>query len=136
MKDVEFVGNFEGDALDAFFADLSVLTVPVIKGEAFGLYQLESMASGIPVVQPAVGAFPEVVEITGGGVIYFPNTPEALAEKLAEVLSQPDKLRQMSVAGRKAISEKFNNEVLTGNMVKIYEKVIAGNRIESEIYIE
>lgn len=127
LKDVGFVDNFEGDALDAFFADLSVLTVPVIKGEAFGLYQLEAMASGIPVVQPAVGAFPEVIEISGGGVVYYPNTPEALAEKLAEVLSQPDKLYQMSVAGRKAIVEKFNNEVLTGNMVKIYEKVIAGN---------
>ncbi len=125
FQDVEFVDDFYGEALDNFFAGLSVLTVPVIKGEAFGLYQLEAMASGIPVVQPALGAFPEVVEVTGGGVIYAPNTPEALAEKLTEVLSQPEKLIQMSVAGRKAIEEKFNNKVLTLNMVKIYEKVSA-----------
>lgn len=127
MHDVEFVAGFYGDSLDAFFAGLSVLTVPVIKGEAFGLYQLEAMASGIPVVQPALGAFPEVVEVTGGGAIFHPNTPEALAAKLAEVLSQPENLRQMSISGRKAIEEKFNNKILTENMVKIYEKVIAGN---------
>ncbi len=126
IKDVEFIQDFAGEALNGFFAGLSVLTVPVRKGEAFGLYQIEAMASGIPVIQPALGAFPEVVEVTGGGVVYFPNTPDALAAKLEEVLLQPEKLKQMSLSGRQAICEKFNNEVLTGNMVKIYEKVIAG----------
>jgi len=133
VKDVEFVDDFYGDALDVFFAGLTVLTVPVIKGEAFGLYQLEAMASGIPVVQPALGAFPEVAEISGGGAIFSPNTPEALAAKLAEVLSQPEMLLQMSVSGRKAIEEKFNNKVLTENMVKIYEKVIAGKNRKARI---
>jgi len=133
VKDVAFVDDFYGDALDDFFAGLTVLTVPVIKGEAFGLYQLEAMASGIPVVQPALGAFPEVAEISGGGAIFSPNTPEALAAKLAEVLSQPEKLKQMSISGRKAIEEKFNNKVLTENMVKIYEKVIAGKNSKASI---
>jgi glycosyltransferase involved in cell wall biosynthesis len=133
LQDVEFVDDFYGDALDNFFAGLSVLTVPVLKGEAFGLYQLEAMASGIPVVQPALGAFPEVVEVTGGGAIFHPNTPEALATKLAEVLSQPEKLKQMSFSGRKAIEEKFNNKILTENMVKIYEKVVAGKNLKASV---
>jgi len=129
VKDVAFVDDFYGDALDDFFAGLTVLTVPVVKGEAFGLYQLEAMASGIPVVQPALGAFPEVAGISGGGAIFSPNTPEALAAKLAEVLSQPEKLKQMSISGRKAIEEKFNNKVLTESMVKIYEKVIVNKAL-------
>jgi glycosyltransferase involved in cell wall biosynthesis len=131
IKDVEFIEDFTGEALSVFFAGLSVLTVPVIKGEAFGLYQIEAMASGIPVVQPALGAFTEIVEVTGGGVVYFPNTSEALAEKLKEVLLQPEKLMEMSNSGRQAIFEKFNNEFLTVNMVKIYEEVIAGKAGEN-----
>ena len=129
VKDVAFVDDFYGDALDDFFAGLTVLTVPVVKGEAFGLYQLEAMASGIPVAQPSLGAFPEVAGISGGGAIFSPNTPEALAAKLAEVLSQPEKLKQMSISGRKAIEEKFNNKVLTESMVKIYEKVIVNKAL-------
>ena len=75
-----------------FFKRISVLSVPVRLGEAFGLYLLESMASGVPVVQPALGAFPEIIEVSGGGITYKPNTPEKLAEALAGILNDKDLL--------------------------------------------
>ena len=34
------------------------------------MYQLEALASGIPLVQPSVGAFPEIIEATGGDEIW------------------------------------------------------------------
>ncbi len=121
--DVEFVEDFRKSVLEKFFNGLTLLSVPVLKGEAFGLYQLESMASGIPVVQPALGAFPEVVKVSDGGWIYEPNTPEALAEKLAEALSDREKLMTRSRNGRKAVEEKFHFNVLTRNVVAIYQDV-------------
>jgi glycosyltransferase involved in cell wall biosynthesis len=113
--------------LGDFFEGLTLLSVPVLEGEAFGLYQLESLASGIPIVQPALGAFPEVVETTGGGVVYQPNTPDALSQKLVEVLSNPDQIKQMSINGRKSIEEKFNTSILIQKMIKVYESVISKN---------
>ena len=110
-----------GRLMEDFFKGLTLLSVPVLKGEAFGLYQLEALASGIPIVQPAVGAFPEVVKATGGGAIYEPNTPEALSEKLAEVLSDPQKIRQFSTNGNQAIGAKFNSTALAKRMVSIYK---------------
>lgn len=121
LQDVEFVEDYRKEALINFFDGLTVLSVPVLKGEAFGLYQLESMASGIPMVQPALGAFPEIIGATGGGVIFEPNTAKALAEKWADVFSNPEKLNQMSLDGRKAIEEKFNMMELTKKIVKVYE---------------
>ncbi len=124
LNDVEFIEDFRTSSLDKFFEKISVLSVPVIKGEAFGLYQLESLASGIPIVQPDLGAFPEIAEASKSGAIYSPNTAEALAEKLAEVLSAPSALDQMSINGRKAIEEKFNLNKSTDQLVDIYKEVI------------
>ena len=52
-----------------FLRSLTVLSVPARSGEAFGLYLIEAMAAGIPAVQPRLGAFPELIEATGGGVL-------------------------------------------------------------------
>jgi len=122
-KAVEFIDNFAQEDTETFFKGLSVLSVPVLKGEAFGLYQLESLASGIPIIQPALGAFPEVVKATGGGAIYDPNTPKALADKLAEVLSDKDQLKKFSENGLKSINKEFNSKALTERMIKIYEQI-------------
>jgi len=124
QNDIEFVEDFSTEVLGRFYDGLTLLSVPVLEGEAFGLYQLESLASGIPLLQPALGAFPEIIEATGGGVIYQPNTPDALAQKLAEVLSNPDQIREMSINGRKAVEEKFNTSVLIQRMIEVYRLVV------------
>ena len=123
QEDVELIDDFSPKALPGFFKGLTVVSVPVLKGEAFGLYQLEAMASGIPVVQPALGAFPEIVESTGGGLIYRPNTPSALASSFAALFSDPFKLQKMSLDGRTAVTTNFNTKALTEKMVEIYEMV-------------
>lgn len=123
QNDIEFVEDYSKDVLHNYFNGLSLLSVPVLNGEAFGLYQLESLASGIPMVQPALGAFPEILNLTGGGVVFEPNTPEALAAKWTEVLSNPDKMKQMSKQGRKSVTELFHLDMLTEKIVKVYARI-------------
>jgi glycosyltransferase involved in cell wall biosynthesis len=123
--DFKIQQDFDQSALGDFFTSISVLSVPVLKGEAFGLYQIEALASGVPLVQPALGAFPEIVNATGGGVIYEPNTATALAEKLSEVLLNPSKLETMSLSGRKAVEEQFDCAVLSQKMVEIYKSLMS-----------
>jgi glycosyltransferase involved in cell wall biosynthesis len=126
LNDVEIIEDFRTEALPVFMNGLSVLSVPVLKGEAFGLYQLESLASGIPVVQPALGAFPEIAKTSRGGVIYQPNTPAALADALSDVFSKPDLLRQMSINGRQEVINTFDSKKLTEQMIRIYEHILKG----------
>jgi len=122
-QDVEIIDDFKTESLSEFYKKLTILSVPVLKGEAFGTYQIESLACGIPLVQPSLGAFTEIVETTGGGVLYEPNTAEALAEKWAEVLVNPEKIQQMSEDGRKSVLENFTTDILTKKVLKVYEKV-------------
>lgn len=128
-NDVRIIDDFSISSLPDFFNGLTVLSVPVLKGEAFGMYQLESMASGIPVVQPALGAFPEIIENTGGGMIYEPNNASYLASALAELCSDPQKIQQLSIEGRNTVITNYNADVLAEKMVGVYENVIANNKI-------
>ena len=124
-NDVEIMDDFRTEALPVFMKGLSVLSVPVMKGEAFGLYQIESLASGIPVVQPSLGAFPEISGASRGGVIYQPNTSSALAAALADVISKPEQLLQMSINGRNEVVNKFDSKKLAEQMIGIYEKILS-----------
>jgi glycosyltransferase involved in cell wall biosynthesis len=69
----------------AFLRSIDVLSVPATYDEPKGVFLLEAMASGVPVVQPRRGAFTEVVEKTGGGVLVAPDNPDALADGLYQL---------------------------------------------------
>jgi glycosyltransferase involved in cell wall biosynthesis len=119
----EILPEFEDEAVHEFFKKVSLVSVPVRIGEAFGIYQLESMASGVPVVQPALGAFPEIIELSGGGVTYMPNSPEKLAETWAGLLSDPEKLEQLSRAGYEGTKANFDIHAKAIETIELYEKL-------------
>ena len=118
--------DFAPERLGDFFKSLTVLSVPVLKGEAFGLYQLEALSAGVPLVQPDLGAFPEIIRARGGGVLYHPNTGEALAARLAELLCDRVALEKMGRAGTRAVEEQFDCSKLTEQMMTIYHRAAGG----------
>jgi glycosyltransferase involved in cell wall biosynthesis len=120
---VEFMVDFEEMDREEFFNQVSVVSVPVRNGEAFGMYLLESMASGVPVVQPNLGAFPEIVNLAGGGVIYQQNTPEALSIAFAELLSDSERLEILSRNARKGVQSKFNIHDHAKEMIEVYQSL-------------
>lgn len=124
QNNVEFHEDFEEEGLREYFKKVSLISVPVRKGEAFGIYLLESMASGIPVVQPALGAFPEIINLSGGGLTYEPNSPAELAKSLANLLSDPEKMDKLSKAGREGVEKHFHISVQVEKMLEVYESVI------------
>jgi glycosyltransferase involved in cell wall biosynthesis len=82
------------------------------------------MASGVPVVQPALGAFPEIIEVSGGGITYEPNTPEKLAEALAGILNDKSLLASRGQNGYQGVMEHFNINNQAEKLVNLYEKTI------------
>ena len=120
-SDVFWVDEFEGEERQKFFDSVRLISVPVLNGEAFGLYQLEAIASGIPMIQPALGAFPEVIKLSGGGVIYGDNKPELLAEALGELIFDDVRLQELSAAGIAGVKAHFDIHAQAKKMVAVYE---------------
>jgi glycosyltransferase involved in cell wall biosynthesis len=121
---VEIVSEFDREHRKRFLASLSVFSVPARKGGAYGTYLLEAMAAGVPVVQPCVGAFPEIVRDTGGGVLYEPNTADRLAKALESVLLDQAHAQVLGKRGRAAILGDFSVEKMVQNLVRIYEGIL------------
>ena len=120
---VEFHKDFEEDGRQQFFAKTSLISVPVRNGEAFGIYMAEAMASGIPVVQPALGAFPEIIGQTGGGIIYEENTPETLAAALKALLDDPEGLKTLSGQAVNGARQHLDIHQLAKELIAIYKRV-------------
>lgn len=104
---VEFLPNLGRTERQSFLRGLSVLSVPTTGGAAFGLFVLEALACGVPVVQPRAGAFTELVERTGGGLLYPPGDGQALTDSLASLLRDPARSKALGEAGRLAVHEQF-----------------------------
>ena len=101
-----------------FLSMLTLFCVPARVPEAFGLYVIEAMAAGVPVVLPDHGAFPELLEKTGGGVAYSTTEPESLLYALGEHLRDPTGCSAMGKQGRVSVHEKFSNEGLARQLVE------------------
>ncbi|MDD4870256.1 MAG: glycosyltransferase family 4 protein, partial [Kiritimatiellae bacterium] len=124
--DVEFLSEFDRNSRIEFIRTLSVMSVPVPHPEAFGMYIVEALACGVPVVQPKVGAFPEIVEATGGGICYEPNDAVTLAKTLESLLLDPECIRSMGQSGRKVVLENFSVKKTAASMLEVYRKCLKG----------
>ena len=125
---VFWIEEFEGEERINFYDTVRVISVPVLNGEAFGLYQLEAMASGIPMVQPALGAFPEVITLSGGGLIYTPNDAAHLSAALASLILDEEQLVALSTAGVEGVKGHFDIHQQAKKMVEVYEQVLSNQK--------
>jgi glycosyltransferase involved in cell wall biosynthesis len=108
--DAQFFPNLSRAAKLEFLGSLSVFSVPAVYNEAFGLYVIEALAAGVPVVLPDRCAFPELVHATGGGVLCADSGAEPLAGAIESLLLDPARARALGAAGSRAVAEKFNVE--------------------------
>ncbi len=119
LGDAEFHPNVDRAEKQAFYHGLSVFSVPAMYGEAFGLYQIEAFASGVPVVQPRHAGFPEIVHAAGAGILCAPGDPAALADGLEELLLDAPRRAALGAAGRQAVREIFNADQMARETLRI-----------------
>jgi glycosyltransferase involved in cell wall biosynthesis len=128
LRDVEFHPNLDRAAKVSFYESLSVFSVPATYGEAFGLYVIEALAAGVPVVQPCSGAFPELIGETGGGLLCEPSDSQSLADVITELLEAPDYARELGRRGQNCVARRFTAAEMAAGIVNVCRSA-AGSRL-------
>jgi len=95
-----------------FLRNLDVLSVPSSYHESKGMYLLEAMACGVPVVQPRHGAFPEIIDKTGGGILVDSEDGEHMAAGLLSLWKDPSRAAELGRAGAEGVRAHYS----VGNM--------------------
>ena len=109
----------------AFLQRLDVLSVPTSYADPKGLFVLESLAAGVPVVEPWHGAFPELIAATGGGVLVEPGSAAAVGEALAQLAQHPERILELGSAGQRAVRERFDDTTMARNTLAVYKRYAA-----------
>ena len=105
---------------------LSVLSVPATYGEAFGLYILEALACGVPVVEPEIDGPAEVVNATGGGLLCRPDDPASLADQLERILTDHALRQSLADAGHAAVTGEFSAARMAREFAALCAEVASG----------
>jgi glycosyltransferase involved in cell wall biosynthesis len=119
-----YLGELDRPAKLAFLGNLSLLSVPGPYEDPKGLFLLEAMASGIPVVQPRRGAFVEIVENAGGGILIDPDDPEALADGILELWKDPVRRNDLGSRGALGVQTHYSAERMMEKATEIFRSLL------------
>jgi len=123
---VRYHGSVDRVGKLAFLSDIDVLSVPTTYQEPKGLFVLEGLAAGVPYLQPAHGAFPEMHQRLGGGYLFDPESPGELAARLSEVLHDTAALRLLGAQGRQNVLEQVTSEHAAERLIELLQHRLNG----------
>ena len=118
-----YAGTVDRAGKSRFLRSLDVLSVPSGYHEPKGLYLLEAMATGVPVVQPRHGAFPEMIEKTGGGLLARSEQPADVADAIMEVWHDPARAAAMGQRGSEGVRAHYTIDAMADAMVEVYREL-------------
>lgn len=107
-----------------FLNRLHVFSVPTVYRESKGLSIIESLANGVPVVQPQHGTFPEMINATEGGILVAPESAEAVAMGIMDLLNDAEQREHLGATGKMNVHQKFNDAAVAEQLLKVFEKYI------------
>ena len=124
-EDFQYVGSPETHAEKVeFLKSLDIFSLPTVYHEPKGLSVLEALANGVPVVLPAHGAFPELIESTGGGVLFPGDDLDALANRLETMLSHHELRRQHAKTGQERVRLAHDFTALSAASRELFDRFL------------
>lgn len=109
-----------------FLRSLALVSVPTDYEEPKGIFLLEAMACGVPVVQPDRGAFREMLDLTGGGRITRAGDAAHLAEMLSELLLDGGARRELGRRAREGVQKHYSVERMAKISLDVFEPLSRG----------
>jgi glycosyltransferase involved in cell wall biosynthesis len=125
---IAFVGEMPNEAIAPYYRAAEVFVLPsVARTEAFGIVQIEAMASGTPVVNTGLDSgVPGVSLHRTTGLTVPPRDTERLAEAIRELLDDPALRGVYARNAKHRAHERFSSSAMSGSMLELYRNVIEG----------
>jgi glycosyltransferase involved in cell wall biosynthesis len=115
-------GALDREAKMRFLHSLDVASVPSPYAEPKGMSVLEAMACGTPVVEPAHGAFPEMLGRTGGGVLFTPGDTGALADAITALHDDPYHRRALGDQAARGVRREYSVARMAERAIEVYDE--------------
>jgi glycosyltransferase involved in cell wall biosynthesis len=122
-SEFSYAGTVDRDGKTRFLQSLDVLSVPSGYHEPKGLYLLEAMASGVPVVQPNHGAFPEMLRKTCGGLLAPSEQPGHIAASILELWRNPARASEMGRRGADGVRAHYTIGHMADAVLQVYSEL-------------
>ena len=126
-KRINFLGLIKEKDLPAYYQASDIFCLPAIsQAEAFGIVQVEAMASGLPVVSTELHNGVSYVNRDGvSGLVVPPNDSNALAIAINKLLDNDELRNKLAMQARERALKEFSFESMGQRMLKLYEDVVA-----------
>ncbi len=119
---VTFLGGVTDDEKASLLASVDVYVAPQTGGESFGIVLVEAMSAGTTVVASDLGAFRRVLDDGRCGALFTTGDPASLADRLAEVLGDPEQREALRTHGS-AWVRRYDWSTVAHQLLEVYEMV-------------
>jgi len=120
---LRLTGRVTTDELVDLYRRAAVVVVPS-RYEGFGLPAVEAMACGTPVVAARSGALPEVIDLTGGGVLAERDDPRSIASAVQTLLGNVEARALMAKRGRERVVETLSWPKVAAATADVYAEIV------------
>lgn len=124
---IHFLGEIGSDMLADYYQAADLFVLPACeRSEAFGLVQVEAMASGLPVISTELGTGTSYVNKSGEtGLVVRPKEPNSLRDGILYMLNNPDVRRAMGIRGKERAMKEFSLETMVDRVLSLYGALIS-----------
>jgi len=131
-RNVEPLGHLAKEDVYRLMAQADLLVVASKCYEAFGLVIVEAFSCGTPVIAPALGGMPEIIQDGENGLLFEPGNVSDMQSKIVELTSNPERLERMGARARETYLSRYTESQNCEMLVTIYEELICGERSSKE----
>jgi glycosyltransferase involved in cell wall biosynthesis len=117
IDSVKFLGRLAPEALTAYYRHAIALIVPSVGFETFGIILIESMRQGTPVIARRIGPFPEIVDRSGGGLLF--DGPDDLKQALERLQGDEELRQRLARSGREAFREHWSEQAVIPKFLRV-----------------
>ena len=117
---VDLAGFVADDELRRILARAGCVIIPSLY-EPFGIVALEGMAAGAPTIVARTGGLAEIVDGTGGGLLFEPGNHHDLAARISEVLGDPVLADSMRTTAARLIADHYSWDAIAASTVAVYD---------------